>query len=120
MTITEEASGRRSWYRIGIDETIAALDADTARGLTSSEVSQRQARYGPNVLAGKEQESPLRAFLRCQAAILARRFRSSGAHSDRLSGLASSSTSSRANPAPSANTTRSKCAQEGRRKSPHG
>ena len=64
MITTNEASGQTAWYRIGIDETVARLATDTASGLTSSEVSERQVRYGPNVLAGKEKETPLHAFLR--------------------------------------------------------
>src|SRR6476646_2695349 len=64
MITTNETSDRRPWYRMGVDETVAQLHADTVSGLTSSEVSERQARYGANVLAGKEKETALRAFVR--------------------------------------------------------
>src|SRR6476469_396506 len=64
MITTNEPPGRGAWYRMGVDETIAQLGVDTASGLTSSEVAERQAKYGANVLAGKEKETALRAFLR--------------------------------------------------------
>ena len=53
-----------AWYRKGVDETVAELGVDTASGLTSSEVERTPGPVRPNVLAGKEKETPLHAFLR--------------------------------------------------------
>jgi P-type Ca2+ transporter type 2C len=63
-TTSNEATGRRAWYRMGVVDTLAQLGVDTASGLTSSEVAERHAKYGANVLAGKEKETALRAFVR--------------------------------------------------------
>jgi Ca2+-transporting ATPase len=64
ITTTDEAPGSRAWYRMGVDDTVAALDADPVSGLTSGEVVERRTRFGSNVLAGKEKETALRAFVR--------------------------------------------------------
>src|SRR6476469_4098620 len=61
MTTTAETD---TWYRKGVEETSAALSVSTERGLSASEVRDRQAKYGRNVLAGKKKETALRAFLR--------------------------------------------------------
>src|SRR4051794_30116201 len=62
MTMTTESSA--TWYRMGVDETTQALSGSLDRGLTESEVRERQAKYGRNVLAGKKKETALRAFIR--------------------------------------------------------
>ncbi len=64
MITTNEPTGRRAWYRMGIDATVAELGVDTSTGLSSAEVSERTTRYGRNVLAAKKPESALQAFLR--------------------------------------------------------
>jgi Ca2+-transporting ATPase len=63
-TIAVPSPDRRDWYRADADAAATALDVDPARGLSAAEVSTRQARFGANVLAGKEKETALRAFLR--------------------------------------------------------
>src|SRR5688572_5260094 len=52
------------WYQLSPEEVATRLDVDPARGLSDLEVQRRRQQYGSNVLAAKEQESPLRAFLR--------------------------------------------------------
>ena len=64
MTTIDETSAPTAWYRKTTDETAQLLDVDTVGGLTASQVSERQTRYGANVLAGKAKESALHAFLR--------------------------------------------------------
>ena len=63
-TIATSSPDRRDWYRAGADETATALAVDPAHGLSGAEVRARQATFGANVLAGKEKETALRAFLR--------------------------------------------------------
>ncbi len=52
------------WYQLTVEETASQLDVDPAVGLSTPEVARRREQYGPNVLAAKEAESPLQAFLR--------------------------------------------------------
>src|SRR6476646_3402565 len=64
MTTIDETSAPTAWYRKTTDETAQLLDVDTVGGLTASQVSERQTRYGANELTGKAKETPLHAFLR--------------------------------------------------------
>jgi Ca2+-transporting ATPase len=53
-----------SWYRLTPEEVATRLDVDPARGLSQLEVDRRRQQYGSNVLAAKQAESGLQAFLR--------------------------------------------------------
>jgi Ca2+-transporting ATPase len=55
---------RTRWYQLSPDEVADRLGVDPAVGLTDAEVQRRRERFGLNVLAAKERESALRAFLR--------------------------------------------------------
>src|SRR5688572_3522472 len=52
------------WYQLSPEEVATRLDVDPSSGLSDLEVQRRRQQHGSNVLAAKEQESPLRAFLR--------------------------------------------------------
>ncbi|PUA33032.1 MAG: hypothetical protein B9J98_02880 [Candidatus Terraquivivens tikiterensis] len=53
-----------SWHSMDVDEVIARLGTDKERGLTSEEVRDRLAKYGPNEIERQERPSGLRIFLR--------------------------------------------------------
>jgi Ca2+-transporting ATPase len=57
-------AARPTWYRRPADDVARELDVDIERGLTTTEVEERRARYGLNALAGKDKETALHAFLR--------------------------------------------------------
>jgi Ca2+-transporting ATPase len=63
MTTTTRTDPQR-WYQLTDDEVAAKLAVDPAQGLSSDEVVMRRQQYGPNVLAAKETESSLQAFVR--------------------------------------------------------
>ncbi|WP_340698818.1 HAD-IC family P-type ATPase [Cellulosimicrobium funkei] len=52
------------WHTAPPEAVCAALDVDPAVGLTSAQVAERRARYGPNALAQERKERPWQAFLR--------------------------------------------------------
>jgi len=54
----------QTWHTLPSEEVARQLQVDPGRGLTSSEAKQRQATYGPNVLAAKKKEPGWQAFLR--------------------------------------------------------
>jgi len=54
----------RPWYQLTDEEVATQLAVDPAVGLSSDEVAKRRQQHGPNVLAAKEAESPLQAFVR--------------------------------------------------------
>ncbi|WP_251151967.1 HAD-IC family P-type ATPase [Cellulosimicrobium sp. Marseille-Q4280] len=54
----------RSWHTVPADAVCAELGVDPAVGLSSAEVVERRARYGPNALAEEKKERPWQAFLR--------------------------------------------------------
>ena len=56
MTTIDETSAPTAWYRKTTDETAQLLDVDTVGGLTASQVSERQTRYGANELTGKAKD----------------------------------------------------------------
>lgn len=70
MTASSEGDDRRggqdpqlpSWYALGVEETLAALDAERD-GLRSSDVQARIARFGRNTLPGVARISALRRLL---------------------------------------------------------
>jgi len=64
MTQIDDTATGSAWYRKGADETAATFDVDTGPGLSTTQVAERQRRYGANELAGKKKETPLHAFLR--------------------------------------------------------
>lgn len=51
------------WWQQSVEETIAAVDTDAAKGLTQQEAQQRLGKYGANQLEGKKAISPLTIFL---------------------------------------------------------
>jgi Ca2+-transporting ATPase len=55
---------RPRWYQLAPEEVATRLDVDPARGLSELEVNRRRQEYGSNVLAAKEAESGVQAFLR--------------------------------------------------------
>ncbi|HEX2383201.1 MAG TPA: cation-transporting P-type ATPase [Acidimicrobiales bacterium] len=59
---TEESRVR--WYQLSPEEVATRLEVDPARGLSGAEVDRRRQKYGSNVLAAKQAESGLQAFLR--------------------------------------------------------
>ena len=52
------------WYQLSPEEVATRLDVDPSRGLSDVEVGRRRQQYGSNVLAAKQAESALQAFLR--------------------------------------------------------
>jgi len=54
----------RPWHTVTADAVCAELGVDPAVGLTSAQVAERRARYGPNALAEERTERPWQAFLR--------------------------------------------------------
>jgi Ca2+-transporting ATPase len=52
-----------AWYRAHVDEVIAALGSDVARGLDGAEASRRLDRDGPNTLAAEPRTPAWRKFL---------------------------------------------------------
>ncbi len=52
------------WYQLTPEEVATRLDVDPSAGLSALEVGRRQQQYGSNLLAAKETESALQAFLR--------------------------------------------------------
>src|SRR3954463_16640880 len=60
---TTETS-RVRWYQLSPEEVATRLEVDPARGLSGAEVDRRRQKYGSNVLAAKQAESGLQAFLR--------------------------------------------------------
>ena len=46
------------WYKLTAEETVEKLKSDPSLGLSSVEVEQRLARYGPNMLVEGSRISP--------------------------------------------------------------
>src|SRR4051794_13869404 len=61
---SEPTATKTMWYRMTPEEISKQLEVDPAKGLSSTEVQQRKAKYGANQLAGKKKESGVQAFLR--------------------------------------------------------
>ena len=57
-------TARPRWYQLSPEEVATRLGVDPARGLSELEVERRRQEHGSNVLAAKETESGLQAFLR--------------------------------------------------------
>jgi len=53
----------RSWHKLDIEETAAALSVDPSRGLDAEEVERRRELAGPNTLPEASRRSSIRAFL---------------------------------------------------------
>src|SRR3954466_279796 len=53
-----------TWHVLSRESTVEELHVEPERGLTSEEVAERQARYGPNRVAGAKAEPRWHAFLR--------------------------------------------------------
>ena len=65
VSTTSNASAERPrWYQLSPQEVAARLEVDSDQGLSAAEVERRRQQYGSNVLAAKEAESALQAFLR--------------------------------------------------------
>ncbi|MBI5888479.1 MAG: cation-translocating P-type ATPase [Deltaproteobacteria bacterium] len=58
-----EFTENMKWHAKTADETIKDLGADSINGLSSAEAAGRLEKYGPNILAGKKQQSRLLKFL---------------------------------------------------------
>lgn len=56
---------KRPWYELDASAAAQELDVEPSLGLGAQEASasSRLGKYGPNQLAAKEKESPVRAFL---------------------------------------------------------
>ena len=52
------------WYQLSPEEVASRLAVDPARGLSGPEVERRRAEQGSNVLAAKQAETAVQAFLR--------------------------------------------------------
>ena len=50
------------WYQITADEIVSDLQTDAAQGLSSSQIAERQAQYGPNELIERAGKSPWSIF----------------------------------------------------------
>jgi P-type Ca2+ transporter type 2C len=60
----EVPPGPRAWHAATAESVCEGLGVDPGVGLTSEQVTQRRARYGPNALAEERREPPWQAFLR--------------------------------------------------------
>lgn len=64
MTVTPAPERVETWHTTSAEAACERLDVDPVVGLTSAEVTDRRARYGPNALAAEKTEPGWRAFLR--------------------------------------------------------
>ena len=64
VTPLRDQEGPVDWYGLTSDEACGRLTVDPAVGLSSAEVEERRARYGPNKLAEEAKEPAWRAWLR--------------------------------------------------------
>jgi len=64
MTAAQIPRQLTSWHTASAQDVCAELGVDPAVGLTTAEVGERRARYGPNALAQERKERPWQAFLR--------------------------------------------------------
>ena len=64
VTPLRDQEGPVDWYGLTSDEACGRLAVDPAVGLSSAEVEERRARYGPNKLAEEAKEPAWRAWLR--------------------------------------------------------
>jgi len=64
MTAAQIPRQLTSWHTASAQDVCAELGVDPAVGLTTAEVGERHARYGPNALAQERKERPWQAFLR--------------------------------------------------------
>jgi Ca2+-transporting ATPase len=62
--MAEPTTNQPTWYALPVEEVAKNLQVDPAKGLSAAEAQQRLQQVGPNVLAGKKQESGWQAFLR--------------------------------------------------------
>lgn len=64
MTATaNEKTHSQQWHNLSAQEVSIHLDSDLETGLVSSEVTERQKRFGANELKGKPRKSPIVRFL---------------------------------------------------------
>src|SRR5262245_8469149 len=52
------------WHLLSVEEVCAGLEVDPERGLSTAEVNERRAKYGPNKLAEEAKEPAWKAFVR--------------------------------------------------------
>ena len=52
----------KTWWQLGIEETVGSLDSNLSSGLTADEAATRLQKYGPNQLKEKKGPSPLSIF----------------------------------------------------------
>ncbi|WP_116949101.1 cation-translocating P-type ATPase [Jiangella endophytica] len=63
-TATTPAEDRTEWYRLSVADACQRLGVDPRTGLTTAEVTERRATYGPNRLAQAAKEPGWKTFLR--------------------------------------------------------
>jgi magnesium-transporting ATPase (P-type) len=61
-TSTSAPDAPPKWHRLAIDDALQRLDVDPKVGLSSEDVSQRLAKYGPNSLPQSKRRGPLLRF----------------------------------------------------------
>jgi len=63
MQLTKELTKDIAWHALDTAQILQLLRVDLERGLDSAEISDRQAQYGKNILAGKQPEPLILKFL---------------------------------------------------------
>ena len=64
QTVVAAAPPERAWHGLTPEAALEAQSVDAATGLSTAEVEQRRAKYGPNKFAEAPKEPTWRAFLR--------------------------------------------------------
>ncbi|SEE88138.1 cation-translocating P-type ATPase [Jiangella alba] len=64
VTATTPAEDRTEWYRLSAVDACHRLGVEPGAGLTTADVTERRAKYGPNRLAQAAKEPGWKAFLR--------------------------------------------------------
>ena len=64
VTPAEEKGPEQAWYALDAAQVISTLGVDAAQGLSTAEVANRAAQYGPNKFDEAKPEPRWRAFLR--------------------------------------------------------
>jgi Ca2+-transporting ATPase len=62
-TARERDDATQRWYLRSVDECVAELDTDSAKGLDADAVRERQERFGPNQIQEARRRGPLRLLL---------------------------------------------------------
>ena len=59
-----DSTEQPKWFTMSAEAVAKQLQVDPAKGLSSAEAQQRLQKYGQNILAGKQKETGLQAFMR--------------------------------------------------------